>query len=584
MTKSHPFYLTFFLLLISILSVNSGQAKALSIVLESETPDVSTWPSGSGPGDDSPRIEEKVPVGAIPDKSQNTRRLDSSLSILQKSYDTQGWFAVTQAASTSNVEIIDGTVRVILSAESGRAAEVIAELPDINIYVEGSYGDLIQALVPIDRLSDVSGLPGLLYVKTPDTPVAMAVSNEGMGVTAISSWHDMGFRGRGVKIGVLDVGFEGYPALLARELPPSVTVRSLRSDGDITGEGSNHGTAVAELVYDVAPESAYYFANFQTEVEFAKAADWLAEQGVTVIVTAVGWPGAGPGDGSGHIVEVVKTAKARGILWTQAAGNFAQTHWTGQYQDPEGNGFHNFTLGDEGNTITLIPSGKGETVFVVEVILTWDDWQTYFDDYDLFLFKGDQVVAQSVSFQGGSFPPVERFRYVTPTPGTYWIGIQRFRARKSGRLDLLITVDHKLEHKIPGESLIIPADAADAVAVGAVSPNGLELQPFSSQGPTKDGRIKPDLVAPDGLSTATYGPGAFPGTSATVALVGGAAALVKQAAPRYSPDQIRAYLESNAVRLGSQEKNNQYGFGLLRLAQAPPRLVFPIMFNEARLR
>ncbi len=584
MIKS-PFSLAFFLFLIGIVSITSDQARAFSLVLESGSHGIPTGISGNDPEDNNPRSEEKVPDGIIPEKSQEFRGLESSLEDLQKAFSAEGWFAAAQAAGKSGLDLVNGVTKVIISTEKGKGPEVSAALSNLSINVEGSYGDLVQATVPPGRLSEVSSQPGVLYVKTPDKPITMAVTNEGLGVAGITSWHDMGFRGRGVKIGVLDVGFEGYPALLGRELPPTVTVKSLRADGDITGEGSNHGTAVAEIIYDVAPESSYYFSNFTTEVEFAKAVTWLADQGVSVIVSAVGWPGAGPGDGTGQIVEVVKSAKAKGIFWAQAAGNFAQTHWTAQYQDPDGNGFHNFAPADEGNTITLTPPiGKGETIFVIEVILTWDDWQAYFDDYDLFLFKGDTVVAQSTSFQGGSFPPVERIRYVTPTSGDYWIGIQRFRARKSGRLDLLITVDHKLEYKVPAESLIIPADAADAVAVGAVSPNGFGLQPYSSQGPTKDGRIKPDLVTPDGLSTATYGPAAFPGTSATAPLVGGAAALIKQAAPRYTPDQIRAYLESNALRLGSQEKNNQYGFGLLKLAQPPPRLVFPIIFNEARLR
>ena len=56
---------------------------------------------------------------------------------------------------------------------------------------------------------------------------------------------------------------------------------------------------------------------------------------------------------------------------------------------------------------------------------------------------------------------------------------------------------------------------------------------FSSQGPTIDGRVKPDIAAIDGVSIT--GAGSFPvpffGTSAASPHMGGIAALVLQSAP-----------------------------------------------------
>ena len=42
--------------------------------------------------------------------------------------------------------------------------------------------------------------------------------------------------------------------------------------------------------------------------------------------------------------------------------------------------------------------------------------------------------------------------------------------------------------------------------------NGAES--FSSWGPNHDGEPKPDIAAPDGLTTSSYGPTGFYGTSA----------------------------------------------------------------------
>jgi hypothetical protein len=105
-------------------------------------------------------------------------------------------------------------------------------------------------------------------------------------------------------------------------------------------------------------------------------------------------------------------------------------------------------------------------------------------------------------------------------------------------------------------------------AVGAVpwfNPTTLEF--FSSQGPTTDNRVKPDLSAPDGVSNSVYGQ--FYGTSAASPMVAGAAALVKQQYPSYTPSQIRDFLLARAVDLGPVGPDNQFGSGRLHLGDAP---------------
>lgn len=66
-------------------------------------------------------------------------------------------------------------------------------------------------------------------------------------------WHDAGLSGSGVKVAVLDLDFEGYTSLLGSELPTSLTARSFRAAGDISGDGERHGRAVAEVMHEVAP-------------------------------------------------------------------------------------------------------------------------------------------------------------------------------------------------------------------------------------------------------------------------------------------------------------------------------------------
>src|SRR5690606_15310694 len=47
-------------------------------------------------------------------------------------------------------------------------------------------------------------------------------------------------------------------------------------------------------------------------------------------------------------------------------------------------------------------------------------------------------------------------------------------------------------------SIPTPADAVGAIAVGGVDWRGDRLKSYSSHGPSDDGRLKPDLVAPTG--------------------------------------------------------------------------------------
>jgi hypothetical protein len=92
------------------------------------------------------------------------------------------------------------------------------------------------------------------------------------------------------------------------------------------------------------------------------------------------------------------------------------------------------------------------------------------------------------------------------------------------------------------------------------------MEYFSGQGPGENGIIKPDLVAPDGVSTQSYGK-AFYGTSAAAPHVAGVCAPVKQMNPSWSPVQIKAYLEANAIDLGAPGKDNVFGAGLVNLPE-----------------
>lgn len=115
----------------------------------------------------------------------------------------------------------------------------------------------------------------------------------------------------------------------------------------------------------------------------------------------------------------------------------------------------------------------------------------------------------------------------------------------------------------PGDrTLITPADAESVIAVGAVSFLG-NIASFSSRGPTADGRIKPDICA-RGVSTycgtRTGGYAGVNGTSLSTPLIGGLAALLRQAHPEWSAFEIGERLRAAADRASSPD--NTYGHGI----------------------
>jgi serine protease AprX len=118
-------------------------------------------------------------------------------------------------------------------------------------------------------------------------------------------------------------------------------------------------------------------------------------------------------------------------------------------------------------------------------------------------------------------------------------------------------------------SIIAPADADSIISVGAVNYSGV-LASFSSIGPTNDGRIKPDVVAP-GVSiyvASTSAPNAYgrsSGTSFSCPLTAGVAALVLSTHPEFTPIQVRDAIRNTASQASAPD--NFYGWGVVN-AQA----------------
>ncbi|MEY3144137.1 MAG: hypothetical protein RLY21_2630 [Planctomycetota bacterium] len=126
--------------------------------------------------------------------------------------------------------------------------------------------------------------------------------------------------------------------------------------------------------------------------------------------------------------------------------------------------------------------------------------------------------------------------------------------------------------------LIAPADAFGVITCGAANADGT-IAGFSSDGPTADGRVKPEVLA-RGVSVATVhatnpaGYQGVSGTSLSTPLVAGATALLLQARPTLTVDGVREALFATAgdfAATGASDPNFVRGFGVISIHDAAKR-------------
>ncbi|MCX7726384.1 MAG: S8 family serine peptidase, partial [Chitinispirillaceae bacterium] len=126
------------------------------------------------------------------------------------------------------------------------------------------------------------------------------------------------------------------------------------------------------------------------------------------------------------------------------------------------------------------------------------------------------------------------------------------------------------EQEYGDTSICAPADVDGVIAVGAINNKGV-LTTFSSLGPSADGRIKPDVVAPGSNinvpliiepNIPTYS-GTNSGTSFAVPFISGICALVKQMFTDFKAPEIREKIYKSCKFLPSQDRvDNRYGYGI----------------------
>ena len=465
---------------------------------------------------------------------------------------------------------------------SGNVDGVVRFLQDNGVSPRNVGEDYIEAFIPIPLLPQTSEQPGVLRVEVviPAKSFQGATRIAGNGPAAHGSpaWNQAGYRGQGIKVGIIDSGFEGFSGLMGTELPQSVRARCYPEDNDTpTDETTDcawdgaHGTVVAESVMDISPEVALYIANSQSKGDLQAAVQWMIGQGVDVINHSVGWPFDGPGDGTSPIswspLSTVDGAVDEEIVWVNAAGNDARTTWFGSPSDADGDGAIEFAMDDEKYDFDLFCD---RPPCALTVQLRWDDsWSGAVRDLDFYIYDRDdsRKLGGSDREQSGSSGETPFESISGDGSGRFYIGVLNRSSSMPSWIQLTLWGDIVVEYYTDNGSITNPAESKNSgmLTVGAAHWEDVDtIRFYSSRGPTPDGRIKPDLVGADCGQTATSS--RFCGTSQAAPHVAGLAALVRQRFPGYSPAQVVSYLKENAEqRIGSPDPNNTWGHGFIVL-------------------
>ena len=508
--------------------------------------------------------------------------LDTVYKELLMAYEEGGVEAVRALAEQRGLLTRDDRVLITLVLDTTDNAALVQQLRANNIEVTSAYQDRVNVAIPLALIEEqlASDDPGEIFsrltelehviaVRLPErrVPDGSTIPGEGIAVIGADQWQRAGYTGAGIRIGILDLGFAGYENLLGRELPEQVTIQSFGS----VDPSEVHGLACAEIVHEIAPGAELYLAWYDgSDASMGAAVEWLQSQGVHIISHSAGGL-AGPRDGSGWDARLVDRLASEGVIWCNSSGNEAQRHYRGVFTDMDGDGIHEFV-----SDIEAMPLYSDNYVYVV---LNWEDnWQAARQDYDLFLLDSNgNRLASSQNYQAGEAgqQPVEGIIYQTGGNIVY-VMVAAYSVSQPAMLDIFAE-GADVGYPSPGYSLCPPGDAVGSLTVGAVNWWDDSLAEYSSQGPTADGRLKPDLSAPAGVSGNTYGERGFDGTSASAPHVAGAAALVWQAYPTYSRQEVINYLLSQSLDLGPGGPDTGYGYGRLRLGPVPTGQPAPVV-------
>ena len=427
----------------------------------------------------------------------------------------------------------------------------------------------IRAQLPLAAVGRLAAMAAVQTIRPADEAVTRKDNTtQGDGAhRANAARTTYGVDGTGIGIGVISNGVRSLADRQASgDLPARVTVLPGQA-----GAG-DEGTALLEIVHDLAPGADLYFATGSGgQARMAVNIEALCEAGANVIVDDIGYlhEAAFQDD---IVAQGVNAAVADGCVFFSAGGNDGNLTngtsgvWEGDYAagsalEVDGRRVgtkHDFGGGVEANEL------RGRSVRTI--ILQWaDPLGASTNDYDLFLVnENGDVIASSTDTQDGTQDPIESISSpIFDYSGLRVVVVKASGANRYLRVQALsgplaiATAGTLYGHSAQENAISVAmVDVATAGGSGGVFDGTESVRSGNSDGPRRiffqpDGTAitagnfsatggkllqKPDLTAATCVATATPGFSRFCGTSAAAPHAAAIGALMLEAAG--GPDQV----------------------------------------------
>ena len=296
--------------------------------------------------------------------------------------------------------------------------------------------------------------------------------------------------------------------LAGSELPPLERQHRMSFDAiyglagrDYNSNSSRHGEFVSEIVYDMAPGATYWFINYHSPDEFGQAVDYITNVLRPKIVVHSNSFLFGRFDGTGWFARKVDAAAAAGMLWVNSAGNYRTRHWEGAWSDADGDG--NLDVPGDGNAFRVDlcdhaarpATSRGPARRATPATTTRSrSTRTRADDAVIDKNTHQPIKSDGLDRAAGSARLDAAGRDLLPRPLLRG-GAARGQSPHD-RLTLYCRMDLSPTAQVTASSSPTPGDAVGAFSVGAIDATTLLPESYSSEGPTDDGRNKPDIAAP----------------------------------------------------------------------------------------
>lgn len=538
----------------------------------------------------------------------------------QRKLDSQLIYALRQKRQQ---RVAPGLDRLESAVRPRPDGQVLVDLrarvePDLLARIEAGGGTVvsrhprfqaIRAWVPLELVEALAARPEVRNIRPADearTSVGPITSQGDITHQAMVARNNLVVDGSGVKVGVLSDSVDYLANSQANGELPSVTVLPGRA-----GFGSGEGTAMLEIVHDLAPGAQLYFSTaFQGVAAFAQSILDLHAEGCRVIVDDITYFVESPFQ-DGPISQAVNEVSAAGTLYFSSAGNSGNlsdgtsSTWEGDFRDggPA-------TVGRGGRLHDFGASTLNAVRFAISprVDLFWaDPLGQSTNDYDVYLLNASgSVVASSSNVQDGDDDPYESIGFASPGTSIVIVkhsGADRYLHLSGGRAPLAFNTSGATRgHNASGASnaFCVAATWVRSPALpftgGSVNP----VETFTSDGPRRiffqpDGTPitpgnfsatgglllqKPDITAADGVATSVPGFETFFGTSAAAPHAAAIAALLLSYNQLLTPSEVRLAMESTALDIEALGVDRDSGAGIVMAPaalQAPatpvPRLV-----------